>query len=80
MDRRSFLKGLTVIAATAAIPVTYALSLCKPKWVNVKDYGALGDGVADDLLPLYRAIEAARNGGTVYLPPGTYKVSALLTR
>jgi hypothetical protein len=49
--------------------------------VNVKDYGALGDGVTDD----YAAIQAAINavdtglGGTVFFPKGVYIVSQPLT-
>lgn len=45
--------------------------------VNVLDYGAVGDGVADDTA----AIQAAVNvGGTVWFPAGTYKISAPITR
>jgi len=42
--------------------------------VNVKDFGAIGDGVADDTA----AIQAAANGNggkAVYFPSGTYKIS-----
>jgi parallel beta-helix repeat protein len=44
---------------------------------NVKNYGAIGDGVNDDTAEIQAAINAARDagGGTVYLPPGTYIVS-----
>ncbi|SFX65137.1 glycosyl hydrolase family 28-related protein [Azotobacter vinelandii] len=45
---------------------------------NVKDFGALGDGVSDDRVAIQAAIDAAHaaGGGTVYLPPGEYRVSA----
>jgi len=40
--------------------------------INVKDFGAVGDGVTDDAA----AIQAAMNfGGTIYFPEGTYIVS-----
>lgn len=42
--------------------------------VNVRDWGATGDGVTDDTA----AIQAALNAGSVVLvPPGTYAVSSL---
>lgn len=42
--------------------------------VSVKDFGAVGDGVADDTT----AIQAATNtGNAVYFPAGTYKVSGV---
>lgn len=45
---------------------------------NVKTYGALGDGKADDTAAIQAAIDAVRaEGGIVHIPPGTYNVSAL---
>lgn len=45
---------------------------------NVKDYGAVGDGVADDTAAIQAAMNASRDGGIVFLPPGRYKVTATL--
>jgi len=47
--------------------------------VSVKDFGASGDGVADDTVAIQNAINAAKIGNVVYFPPGTYKISSVLT-
>lgn len=47
--------------------------------VTVKDFGAVGDGVADDTAAIQAAIDlACQYGGCVYLPAGTYKISSAL--
>jgi hypothetical protein len=47
--------------------------------VSVKDFGAIGNGTADDTAAIQAAINlACTNGGMVYLPAGTYKISAAL--
>lgn len=45
---------------------------------HAMDYGAVGDGVADDTAAINAAITAANaaGGGVVWLPAGTYKVTA----
>lgn len=54
--------------------VTY--SMIEGSMVNVKDYGAIGDGIADDTAALNLAF-ATNNA--VYLPPGNYKITTNLT-
>jgi len=46
--------------------------------VSVLDFGAVGDGVADDTAAIQAAVNAAQtaNGATVSIPQGTYKISA----
>ena len=41
--------------------------------LDVREYGAVGDGVTDDTAAVQAAINAVgTGGGTVYLPPGSY--------
>lgn len=44
---------------------------------DVRDFGAVGDGVADDTAAVQRAIDA---GGIVHFPPGVYLVSSIYMR
>ena len=48
--------------------------------VNVKDYGATGDGSTDDRASIINAISAlGANGGTVFFPPGRYRIDSTIT-
>jgi polygalacturonase len=44
--------------------------------LNVKDFGAVGDGVADDTSAIQAAINAMTAGGVLYLPEGTYRTTS----
>jgi len=46
---------------------------------NVKAYGAKGDNVADDTQAIQSAIDACPNGGMVFFPAGSYKITAPLS-
>lgn len=45
-----------------------------PQAASVKDFGAVGDGVADDTKAFQAAIDATA-GGAVSVPPGRYKIT-----
>lgn len=48
--------------------------------INVKDYGAVGDGVTDDTTAINNAIAAlGANGGAVFFPAGDYRVEGTIT-
>ncbi len=46
---------------------------------NVKDYGVIGDGIADDTLSIQNTINTAYSAGEkVYIPSGRYKITSTL--
>lgn len=47
-------------------------------FINVKDFGAKGDGATNDTVALQAAIDATPIGGTLYFPAGDYITSAPL--
>jgi hypothetical protein len=48
--------------------------------VSVKDFGAVGDGVADDTAAIQAAIDSlSAQGGAVYLPEGDYLTTSAIT-
>jgi hypothetical protein len=53
------------------------LPLAASTW-NITSFGALGNGVHDDTRAVQSAVNACRNGDTVILPPGTYKINSTL--
>lgn len=89
LDRRAFLKTIASSAValpfalnqveqtptpTPDAPATPAHSFN----INVHDFGAVGDGKTDDTFAIQSAVNAAvaAGGGAVYVPAGTYLVSA----
>ncbi|MES1191659.1 MAG: glycosyl hydrolase family 28-related protein [Steroidobacter sp.] len=86
--RRSLLGGVTTggLVAATSIGVLATLrseraeaSLGAAGWYDAKaDFGAVGNGIADDTLSLQTAINAASGMRPLYLPPGTYKITSPL--
>jgi len=63
----------------ALLALTLSHSAVQARSVDVRSYGAVGDGVADDTPALQRALDAVRSeGGAVYVPAGRYRISDAL--
>ncbi|MGL5244784.1 MAG: glycosyl hydrolase family 28-related protein, partial [Sarcina sp.] len=46
---------------------------------NVKNFGAVGNGIADDTLAIQKAVfQALNSSGTVYFPKGTYRITTTI--
>mgnify|MGYP003146939386 CR=1 FL=1 len=61
-------------------------SYARPLFLNVKDFGALGDNSNDDASAIQSAIDSLNtgddvitDGGVIYFPPGIYKINSALT-
>jgi len=63
--------GLDALQTQAAMLVVKGSLVC-----NVKDYGAVGNGVTDDAASIQAALS---EGGTTYFPSGTYLIKSALT-
>ncbi len=79
LDRRSIILGGTfsLAALSGSAAAQRQPQLPAPTlggWVDVRHFGAKGDGTTIDTPAFNRAIEAAaaRGGGTVHVPAGTY--------
>jgi hypothetical protein len=44
-------------------------------YINVKDFGATGDGSTNDTVAIQAALDSATAGGVVYFPPGQYRIA-----
>jgi hypothetical protein len=73
LSRRSFMQFAAGLGGAAPV---------KPVAVDVRSYGASGDGRAADTAAVNRAIAAAASagGGTVNFPPGTYRCGTIHLR
>jgi hypothetical protein len=55
-----------------------SVTLLRENLINVRDYGAIGDGVTDDVVAIQAAIdalEASTEHNGLYFPSGTYRVA-----
>lgn len=68
--------------SAASVTLLELAASAKP-WFNVMDpaYGAVGNGVIDDMAAINAAILAcnAAGGGRVYVPPGTYRTTSSIS-
>jgi hypothetical protein len=64
----------TAYGCTRTSPTLGPVGVTDASVYDIRDYGAVGDGVASDSAAFKAAIEAAfRTGGTVYVPSGLYR-------
>lgn len=65
---------------TGATPTVSATPTATPSpTFDVRGFGAVGDGVADDTAAVQAAVTAAAGRGTVVVPAGTYRISRVVS-
>ena len=50
----------------------------RPDWIDVKSFGAKGDGKTDDSAAFQAAFDKADNGVSIYVPAGSYRICSTL--
>jgi hypothetical protein len=83
LSRRTLLGTAAGFAAGATAAVAVAARQADGQdgpWLDVRGFGAAGDGVADDTGAVQAAIDAveATGGGLVVFPPGTFRCNVLV--
>lgn len=73
MNLRTFIAGLFAIGY-AFVDFSWGYAATR----NVKNYGAKGNGTADDTTAIRNAIAACQPGDTLQFPAGTYKVTGVI--
>ena len=48
-------------------------------YTNIKNYGAVGDNTTNDTAAIQKAINATPEGGTIFIPVGSYRITGTLT-
>lgn len=80
MNFRELIAGLLMLALSACRIVAAQVEQDGDKTVNVKAFGAKGDGVANDTGAVQAAIDHAKAGDKIYFPPGIYDVSNFVVK
>ena len=75
-NRRNLVRGAMLGGASMLLAGSASASPLSPAYlepIDVRKWGALGDGKTDDTAALQRALdEAGPTGASIYVPPGTY--------
>jgi len=79
-DIKSFINSVTSTPTANKIPIADNYGLLDD-WVfsgsiiNVKDFGAVGDGITDDTAAIQNAINSMPAGSMLLIPAGTYNIT-----
>jgi hypothetical protein len=80
MILRAIVSFLLIFTTSACRVVTAGLAQEGSRVANVRQFGAKGDGIADDTAAIQAAINAAKPGETIYFPAGIYAVANFVVK
>ena len=80
MINRKSIAVLLVLALSSCRNLSAQMSPDGDGMVNVKAFGAKGDGLANDTAAIQAAIDRAKPGEKIYFPAGVYDVSNLVVK
>ena len=77
MTLKRFISG---IAGLALLGATGCATAAPPAFLNIRDFGAKGDGTNKDTVAIQKALDAcaAAGGGTVTVPAGTFLTGSIV--
>ncbi len=70
-------KFLYLLALCLILTCLYTNTFAAPQTLNLRDFGATGDGTTDDAPAFQKALDAlaAAGGGTLFIPEGKYVIA-----
>ncbi len=80
MTLRAVIILLLILTTSACRIVSAGSGQDGGRVINVREFGARGDGVADDTAAIQGAINAAAAGATIYFPAGIFNVSNFVVK
>src|SRR5437870_10433757 len=80
MTLRAVISLLLMLTTSACVVAAAGSGQSRGRVVNVKEFGARGNGLADDTTAIQAAINAAKPGETIYFPAGVYSVSNFVVK
>jgi hypothetical protein len=80
MHRRTFGASFAALSVGAVVGASSAHAQESPIMYDVTDYGAVGDGIANDAPAIQAAIDAAwSTGGEIVIPAGNFRIASSVT-
>jgi hypothetical protein len=82
MKHFSFVRSTLCAVACVCLTTVSLKADNSEQVVNIKSFGCIGDGIADDTIALQKAIDAAASenmAGEIFIPGGVYRITNTLT-